>query len=271
MANSYTPLSSVLDPWVGSPRTCGPMGLADAGSPFSRLLGDTSGALGVSDWASPGAGKYWRALETSSPRPKGPEADPNFTVPEGQVTFNAEGNDSEKSQFFSRRLHHPSPGSGVTLGRGYDMKFRDQPEIKKHLIAAGVSEADAATYAEGAGLDKKEADEFVKKYRTTLGPITAEQQKELFVLVYPGYRREAKRLCAKWVKGMEESTAWDDLNQAVRDVLVDRRYQGAATKARFRAAADNYAKELITIIESELRQYEPGRGRIPYLRRHGSG
>ena len=50
---------------------------------------------------------------------------------EGLLTFRAEGNNTRGSLFYSRVIHWPGrlaecsrSGSGVTIGRGYDMKHR---------------------------------------------------------------------------------------------------------------------------------------------------
>ena len=54
----------------------------------------------------------------------------------GVLTWEAEG--SEGGRYHSRVLHVPSNTSGLTIGRGYDMKDRSAAEAQKDLIAAGV-------------------------------------------------------------------------------------------------------------------------------------
>lgn len=52
----------------------------------------------------------------------------------------------------SNRLHHPSMGSGVTLGPGYDMKDRSRAQVANDLKSIfGVDPAAAERVAEGAG------------------------------------------------------------------------------------------------------------------------
>jgi hypothetical protein len=41
-------------------------------------------------------------------------------VAKGQATYNSEGNEGGK--YHSRKAHHPTAASGVTIGRGYDLK-----------------------------------------------------------------------------------------------------------------------------------------------------
>ena len=64
---------------------------------------------------------------------------------EGILTFMAEGNNIPGSRNYSRKIHWPgisskcqSYGSGVTIGRGYDMKHRLPAEIIKDLTLAGI-------------------------------------------------------------------------------------------------------------------------------------
>ena len=91
----------------------------------------------------------------------GNKSSPFLKVPTGQITFNAEGNDVQNSIFFTRKLHHPSYESGVTIGRGYDMKNRSQEQVRSDLISAGMSQEQAEKYAKGAGLKGEKAEQFV--------------------------------------------------------------------------------------------------------------
>src|SRR5690606_34158303 len=56
-----------------------------------------------------------------------------LTMSQGQVTFDAEGNDIPGNAYFSRVLHWPGGASGVTIGRGYDMKERTQAAVLQDL------------------------------------------------------------------------------------------------------------------------------------------
>ena len=66
----------------------------------------------------------------------------------------------EAQRGVSNHLHFPGGSSGVTLGPGYDMKNRSAADITRDLTAVGVSPADAAKAARGAGLTGSAAREF---------------------------------------------------------------------------------------------------------------
>jgi hypothetical protein len=177
MAFSKSRLTVGFRPWDSSLRTCGPLGICDAAVPFTYLIGDTPGSLGISDWAAPGERMCPLLSRSTELAPMPAKVDKNFKVDEGQVTFDAEGNDNPQSIFFSRHLHHPSAESGITIGRGYDMKERTEKEIVKGLTGAGLSQTAAEAFAKGAGLKGPEADKFVEENRGKLGHISPEVQK----------------------------------------------------------------------------------------------
>ena len=56
----------------------------------------------------------------------------------GRLTFDAEG--QEGGPFHSRHLHVPSSASGLTIGRGYDMKRRSKSDVRDDLADAADSE-----------------------------------------------------------------------------------------------------------------------------------
>ena len=65
-------------------------------------------------------------------------------------------------------IEHPSGGSGVTIGAGYDMKDKKAPQIKSDLMAAGASADVAEKLSKGAGLSGSAASAFVKENKTLL-------------------------------------------------------------------------------------------------------
>ena len=83
----------------------------------------------------------------------------------GLVTFDAEGNNDPNSKYFSRVPHVPSNNSGVTIGRGYDMKHRTKTEVIADLVNAGVPKKEGELLAGGAGLSGAKAKTFIKKKR----------------------------------------------------------------------------------------------------------
>lgn len=92
----------------------------------------------------------------------------------------------------SNRLHHPSAGSGVTIGPGYDMKDRSAREVQTDLEAIGVPSDAAAQAAGGAGLSGQAATNFVREHRATLD-LAPEQEAQLLDHIAPRYETRVKR------------------------------------------------------------------------------
>ncbi|WP_326508870.1 bacteriophage T4 gp5 trimerisation domain-containing protein [Noviherbaspirillum album] len=96
----------------------------------------------------------------------------SLKVDRGQLTFDAEGNDDPKSPYFSRHPHWPGGNSGVTLGRGYDMKMRTPESVYRDLTNAGMSPERAAALAKGALLQGEAAKKFALQARSSLDEIS---------------------------------------------------------------------------------------------------
>jgi len=92
----------------------------------------------------------------------------------------------------SNRLHHPSMGSGVTIGPGYDMKDRSRDEVIRHLMAIRVSADAAREAAQGAGLSGQKARDFVRDHKNAVN-LTDAQQAELLLQVIGQYEAKVKR------------------------------------------------------------------------------
>ena len=147
-----------------------------------------------------------------------------FQAPKGQLTFDSEGEEGVSAATHSRWLHHPSANSGVTIGRGYDMKLRTATDVKAALVSAGVDDALAQELAAGAGTSGSSADTFVQNNRRRLANITPGQQKRLFVAAY-GEKEAAAQDFYKRHAGAN-AVAFQALNERVREVYVDVIYQG---------------------------------------------
>lgn len=205
------------------------------------------------------------------------KGDADLKVSQGQITFDAEGNDDPSSPYFSRKISYPGGASGVTLGRGYDMgvKNRDANQIQKDLMASGVDQERAVAFSAGAGLKGAVAGQFVHDNREKLGEISRKEQKKLFERIYPGYVKLARHYYEKWAAGEADSIQWDDLQPAIRDVLADFTYQGVddlrGMRVAVRAGMRDKTQDLIDYIKSsrELMKYEKARRRIAYLEKHG--
>jgi hypothetical protein len=155
----------------------------------------------------------------------------DFEVPKGQLTFDAEGLET-KGAYFSREAHWPGGASGVTIGRGYDMKGRSEETVRSDLIAAGVPDADAELLAQGAGLSGKKASDFTKREDVAAIEISPAAQKELFTKVYDHYESEVKRISSKDdTVAKYGSVDFDKLDPAIKDVAVDLLYRGDYTSS----------------------------------------
>jgi hypothetical protein len=192
----------------------------------------------------------------------------DLIVERGQVTFDAEGNDIPNSPYFSRRLHWPGGASGVTLGRGYDMRHRTPHSVLSDLIAAGVDTISAEKFSRGAGLSSQAARDFVNVNRDAFGAISQEAQRILFEeVVYPRYEVAAQRQYSS--VATSSAPQWTTLDARVRDIAVDLTYQqGSIWSRQMPYIAENSRNSLARYIQEtqELIQYESGRNRARYLR-----
>lgn len=146
----------------------------------------------------------------------------------GLLTYESEG--QEGGPFHSRKLHVPSAGSGLTVGRGYDCRFKSKAKIKVDLSLAGLNAKDAGTIAKSAGFFGEKAKAFIMDNDLSDFEITKQQQVELFYITYREEAGEARRLCSKADVEKEYGDCnWDSLDPVVIDVLVDLKFRGDYT------------------------------------------
>ena len=149
------------------------------------------------------------------------------TPSRGLLTWHAEGNNIPDSPYFSRVAHHPSQSSGVTIGRGYDMKERSRDEIVGHLTAAGVPLDEVAILADGARLRGAGAAGFIARREVREIVITEAAELALFEAIYPFYLREAERLCTKAdVTEVYGECRWESFLPLLQEVIADLRFRG---------------------------------------------
>ena len=149
---------------------------------------------------------------------------------EGRLTFDAEG--QEGGRYHSRRFHVPGSTSGLTIGRGYDMKLRTKSEIRDELLEAGLAPAQATLISQAAGLKGEAAEEFIEENNLESFEITPEQQVTLFEFEYARQRADTKRLATKPdVTETYGATDWPNLDPTIKEVLVDLRFRGDYTPA----------------------------------------
>lgn len=148
-----------------------------------------------------------------------------FSPSKGLLTFGLEGN--EGGAFHSRKFQVPTGSSGLTIGRGYDMKERKKSEIKSDLMAAGLSEKDAETISGAAGLSGDLARKFIKDKNLESFEIEPSVQLKLFNIAYDEKAVYAKYLCSKPdVKEKYGPCNWETMNSTIKEIVIDMTYRG---------------------------------------------
>jgi len=160
-----------------------------------------------------------------------------------QLTFDQEGQEGV-SLFHSRWLQWPGGNSGVTLGRGHDMKERTAASVRAELCGAGVAPTIADAFAAGAGLAGTAARDFVAQQRERCGNITPAQQWRLFRADYATLEADTRRICRKPdVVARYGAVDFTTLDARIWAVTVDLRFRGdyttASRKVIQKAIADN--------------------------------
>ena len=146
----------------------------------------------------------------------------------GIVTWESEG--QEGGVYHSRVLHVPSDASGLTIGRGYDMKDRSAADIVQDLTDSDVLLVDATTLSTASGLQGDAAREFIKTNKLEKYEISKAGQKSLFLKTYAVIKSDVKRICTKAdVVEKYGKCEWNKLNPAIVDILVDLRFRGDYT------------------------------------------
>ncbi|KZN59749.1 hypothetical protein [Pseudoalteromonas luteoviolacea] len=146
----------------------------------------------------------------------------------GRFTFEQEG--QEGGRYHSRILHVPTNGSGLTIGRGFDLKHRKPEEVFSVLSEAGVCLHDAKLLSTAAGLFGDTARKFIEKHGLQEFEVSHQEQINLFEKTYLDMERDVKRICDK-ADCVEAYGAvhWENLNQKIKDILIDLRYRGDYT------------------------------------------
>lgn len=164
----------------------------------------------------------------------------------GEVTWNSEG--AEGGKFHSRRLTVPTNTSGLTIGRGYDMKEKTQSKIITDMTAAGIPTKSIDIIKKSAGLSGTSAEWFIVENDLLDFQVTADQQKSLFKISYDDESGQVKRICEKGdVTETYGETDWGKLNTAIKDITIDLKfrgdYTGTARKLIQKSIADNDLSE----------------------------
>lgn len=148
--------------------------------------------------------------------------------PQASLTFNNEGQSKDEDKpFYTLKAHHPDTNSGVTIGKGYDMKHRSENEIKQHLKAAGVNDENASKLAKGAGKIGKEANDFIATDDVKDIRLTNEQEIALFNVVYLEAQKDVERICSKPdINKVYGTCDWSQIDSGIKAFAIDLRFRG---------------------------------------------
>ncbi len=219
-------------------------------------------------------------LKAMSPYNQPHHAGGLLRVSQGQFTFDNEGLDYSTTTvpfretptlWFSRVLHWPGGNSGVTLGRGFDMKLRSTGEIHSMLRQAGLEEHKAVICSRAAGLRGRAAQQFVTVFGPMVGEITHQQQIQLFEIVYPRYLSLAKGYYIKYTQKLQiipDAISWEAMDQKIKEVYIVIVYQGVnEITSLVKAVAGNDKNEFKKLIKNTPRymRFERKRKRMDYL------
>lgn len=192
-----------------------------------------------------------------SPSKGGAVVNRSLKPQKGLLTFEAEGLETgTKSLHNSRFLHVPSGKSGLTIGRGYDMKEKKSHKIVGDLVAAGVPADAAAIISTARGMRGKEAKDFIATNKLDDFEIGSDVQVKLFDRSYAEEEKEVVRISNK-----KDTVAaygkidFKTIDPALRDLMVDLKFRGDYTpgsrKLIQKSLADNDLKAVQKIIGDE--------------------
>lgn len=242
---------------------------------YQRLLN-----LSPSGLVTPLSVYFMDALTAMSPDNQLHEAGGLLRVSQGQFTFDNEGRDyrtvavpfrAGPTPWFSRVLHWPGGHSGVTLGRGFDMKMRSAGEIYSMLRQAGLEEHKAVICSRATGLSGRAAEQFVTVFGPMIGEISHQQQIRLFEQVYFKYINLAKGYYFRYTQKVQiipDAVSWEAMDTKIKDVYIDIVYQGVDNiNSLTRAASTNKRKDMVNLIEKSklYMKYERERKRRCHL------
>lgn len=164
----------------------------------------------------------------------------------GKVTWESEG--AEGGRYHSRKLHVPSNTSGLTIGRGYDLRQKKQSQIITDMNAAGLDPKKVAILKNAAGLFGSSAKRFIIDNDLLDYQVSTQTQKNLFKISYEYILKDVKRICTSpLVEKRYGKCEWDKLDGKIKDILVDLRFRGDYTPSARgflqKSVVDNNLKE----------------------------
>ncbi|MGR5130635.1 hypothetical protein [Photobacterium swingsii] len=148
----------------------------------------------------------------------------------GLLTWTSEGN--EGGRYHSRKLHVPSESSGVTIGRGYDLRRKKITTVRRDLASAGLKPEVISKLVKAIGLNGRKAKKFIIHNDLIDYQVTPSAQLKLFKASYDFEASEVKRICSKpLVIKRYGSTDWERLNPTIKEVTIDLKFRGDYTPA----------------------------------------
>ena len=153
-----------------------------------------------------------------------------MSIINGFLTYEAEG--TEGGRYHSRKLHVPSDSSGLTIGRGYDLKEKSAKKVSADLHLAGLPPVLCQLLSQAAGLSGESARNFIVDNKLEEFEISMEVQEALFNMTYEEMTADVRRICHKHdCVAAYGNVDWDALDPKIKDLLVDLRYRGDYTPA----------------------------------------
>ncbi|MFK5947357.1 MAG: hypothetical protein QM500_01140 [Methylococcales bacterium] len=168
----------------------------------------------------------------------------------GIVTFNSEG--MEGGFYHSRILHVPGAWSGLTIGRGYDMKTKSGSKIQNELVKAGVSVYDAKVLSGANGLSGAAAKQYIIDKDLLDFQVTPVAQKELFLISYADIEKYIQGVYTRNVKKITNATVWASLDNRIKEIVVDLAFRGDYTKRSRKFLLGPIADNDFTAFKAEM-------------------
>jgi len=169
----------------------------------------------------------------------------------GLVTWESEG--AEGGLFHSRKLHVPSNYSGLTIGRGYDMKEKKKTTINSDLTSAGIDTKTIEILKKAVSLFGTTAKQFIIDNDLLDFEISPEVQKKLFKISYDSEAKVVKRICkAKTNVDDFGKVDWDKLNNSIKDITVDLKFRGDYTSSSRKFIQQSIADNDLDAFKKEI-------------------
>lgn len=169
----------------------------------------------------------------------------------GVITWEAEG--TEGGYYHSRKLHVPGSASGLTIGRGYDMRRKKKTTLNSDLMSAGVDTKTIEVLKKSIGLYGSTAKQFIIDNDLLDFEISPETQKKLFKVTYDAEAKVVKRICKSQANVKDFGKVdWDKLNQYIRDLAVDLKFRGDYTSSSRKFIQQSIADNDLDAFKKEI-------------------